>query len=275
MLEIKRVAIIGGAGQMGRWFSKFFMKQGCSVVISGRRMSQCLKAKREMGVDVAKTSREAIMNADLIVISVMVDRFEKAVQEIAPHIKEKQMVIDVTSVKQFPVRIMHRHIRHGTILGTHPMFGPTANVQGQNIILTPTNPRESALASRLGAYLKRKGFRITVMTPKEHDEMVGVILSLTHFVGFVTADTWKKLGIHRFMGTSSTSFRFLKSFVDSIVESSPELYSYLQVHIPNAHRAERLFVERSRVWSDLATRKKEKELVRMMSDLRSYLDRLD
>jgi len=271
MFNPKRVAIIGGAGQMGRWFAKFFKDQGCSVVISGRRWSRCLKVSREFGVGAEKSHRDAIRGADLIIISVMADRIGAVAREIGQCVPDGQMVIDVTSVKELPVKVMHRYLRRATVLGTHPMFGPSAATKGQNIVLTPTNNKERAFASKLGAYLRSRGFRITVMSPKVHDEMIGAMLSLTHFVGFVTADTWRALGIGRFMKSSSTSFRFLKSFVESIVGSSPELYSYLQVSVPSAHRAERIFVERSRAWNRMASSGDSRSLIKRMSELEKYL----
>ncbi|MCL4365294.1 prephenate dehydrogenase/arogenate dehydrogenase family protein [Candidatus Marsarchaeota archaeon] len=146
---------------------------------------------------------------------------------------------------------MHRYIKHGAILGVHPMFGPSAEATGQNITLTPTNGKEARLSSAMGHYLGPKGFRTLVMSPRKHDEMMGTVLFLTYFVGFVTADSWKLLRIQRFSGSSSTSFRFLMPFVSSIVESSPELYVYLQVSVPSACRADRLFVSRAKEWSGL------------------------
>ena len=76
------------------------------------------------------------------------------------------------------------------------------------------------------------------------------------------------------MKTTSTSFRFLKSFVQSIVDSSPELYSYLQVGVPNAYTIEKLFVKKSKEWSQLTRSKNEKKLERRMSALAKYVSKL-
>ncbi len=274
MLSPKRIAIIGGAGQMGRWFSKFFVGQGCSVVISGRRWSQCLKARRDLGVDAKRDHRDAIKGADLIIISVMADRVGTVAREIGPYVQDGQTVIDITSVKELPVRMMHRYIKHGTVLGVHPMFGPSAEAAGQNMILTPTNGKEARLSSALGHYLRKRGFRTLVMSPRKHDEMIGAVLSLTHFIGFVTADSWKLLRVQRFSGSSSTSFRFLMSFVSSIVESSPELYAYLQVSVPSAYGADRLFMLRAKEWGGLVRSGNKAELIRRMSGLRRYMKSL-
>lgn len=270
-----RVAIIGGYGQMGRWFSEFYMKKGDKVVISGRDMKKCMRVKKELGVDVAKTNAEAVRNADMVIISVMVDDFEKVVKQIAPYVKKGQKVIDITSVKEEPVRIMHKYLKNADVLGTHPMFGPGAKAKGQNFILTPTNQKERRFAKRFGGFLRASGFNVVKTSPKRHDRSVGVVLSLTHFVGFVTGDTWKELEADKLIGLSSTSFKFLKQFVKSIVDSSPELYSYLQMNVPSVPYAESAFMRRSKIWADMARKGKRKEFMSRMKELKRYINSLE
>ncbi len=259
---------------MGQWFSKFFMLQGCKVTISSRGYAKCARVASRIGVSAAKSNIDAIKGADLVIISVMMQNFENTVEEISKHLERGQIVIDVTSVKVAPVKIMHRYIKENLVLGTHPMFGPSAEAKGQNFILTPVNGKEKAFALQFSKYLKSKGFNAILMAPSKHDQMIGAVLSLTHFVGFVTGDTWKELRIHKFINTSSTSFRFLKSFVESVVDSSPELYSYLQVGVPGAYSVEKLFVKKSLEWSELTRSKNQKKLERKMSVLRKYVSKL-
>ena len=152
-----RVAIIGGSGKMVRWFANFLLKDDKEVVLTGRNESKLLDAKRELGVEVA-TNAEAVWWADVILISVPIDNFEPVVQELQPYIRPKQIVIDITSIKVFPVEIMHKHIKSGLTLGTHPMFGPGArSVAKQNFVLTPTNEEEKALYPADVEYLSQVG----------------------------------------------------------------------------------------------------------------------
>ena len=274
MFNPKRVAIIGGYGLMGQWFSRFFSRKGCSVVISGRSGSKCARVAKKLGVQAASSNKDAIKGADLIVLSVMADRLDGVLKEISAHLEEGQRVIDITSVKSVPVKLLHKYVRKNIALGTHPMFGPSAQAKGQNFILTPTSGKERAFANDLSAYLKRSGFNVIFMSPKKHDNMIGAMLSLTHYVGFVTGDTWRSLKIHKFMTTSSTSFRFLESFVKSIVDASPELYSYLQVGVPNVHKVENEFARISREWAELTRRKDRKRLKSRMYRIERYLSRI-
>ncbi|MFH1651415.1 MAG: prephenate dehydrogenase/arogenate dehydrogenase family protein, partial [Chloroflexota bacterium] len=184
-----KVAIIGGSGKMGRWFARQLKQDGYEVVISGRDPQKLHAAGSELGVATADNV-SAARQADVILLSVAIDSLTDVVRELGPHITPEQAVIDVTSVKEMPVTAMHQHLRTAKILGTHPLFGPGAKgLSGQNFALTPTGEAEKVLAAKVTQYLREKGAQVTVMTPREHDAMMTVILGLAHFIAIVSADT--------------------------------------------------------------------------------------
>ena len=267
-----RVAIIGGSGKMGRWFANFLLKDGKEVVITGRNESKLLDAKQELGVEVA-TNAEAVKRADVILISVPIDNFESVVQELQPYIHPKQVVIDITSIKVFPVEIMHKYIKTGLTLGTHPMFGPGArSMAKQNFILTPTNEGERALAQRISEYLLTRGARVTLMTPQEHDEMMAVILGLSHFSAIVSADTLLSLGrLKQREAISGTTYKLLLTLVESVISEDPEFYASLQMSLPNMTKIEELFQGSSKTWAELVKNKDRRQFVHRMNILRDKL----
>src|SRR3989304_5604871 len=106
------VAIIG-AGRMGRWFTKFFLDQGFSVIVSSRSKEKLLKIKNEFGVETTTDNATAVKNADRVLICVSIENFEDAVKEIHSYVKPNQIVMDICSIKESPVNIMHRYIRSG------------------------------------------------------------------------------------------------------------------------------------------------------------------
>ncbi len=267
-----RVAIIGGSGKMGRWFANSLLKDGKEVVITGRNESKLLDAKRELGVEVA-TNAEAIKQADVILVSVPIDNFESVVQELQPYINPKQVVIDITSVKVFPVEIMHKHIKTGLTLGTHPVFGPGArSMAKQNFILTPTNEEERALAQRVREYLLTRGARVTLMAPQEHDEMMAVILGLSHFIAIVSADTLLSLGgLKKSDAISGTTYKLLLTLVGSVISENPEFYASLQMSLPDMTKIEELFQRSSKTWAELVKSKDRRQFVHRMNILRDKL----
>ena len=86
-----KIAVIGGAGKMGRWFAEFLSKDGKEIVISGRNREKLLEVKRQLGVEVAGMV-EAVQGADYIIISVPIESLEEVASGIAPHLRLFQLV---------------------------------------------------------------------------------------------------------------------------------------------------------------------------------------
>ncbi|MFC2022018.1 prephenate dehydrogenase [Chloroflexota bacterium] len=269
-----KVAIIGGSGKMGRWFANFLLKDGKQVIITGRNEKKLLEAREQLGVEVS-TSIEAVKSADVVLISVPIDNFEKVVRQLQPYLHPKQVVIDITSIKVFPVETMHKYLKAELVLGAHPMFGPGAkDILNQNFVLTPTNDKETALAEKVKQYLEARGARVTLMTPQEHDEMMAVILGLSHFIAIVSADTllgFDKLKQMEAIG--GTTYKVLVMLIESVISEDPELYASLQMHLPKLAEIEELFQRSSKTWADIVKNKDKQEFIRRMNALKDKLEK--
>ncbi len=255
---------------MGRWFANFLLKDGNEVVITGRNEKKLLEARQQLGVEVA-TNVEAVKSADAVLISVPIDNFEEVVEHISPYTHPEQVIVDITSIKVPPVETMHKHIKTGLVLGTHPLFGPGArDIANQNFVLTPTNDREETLAQKIKEYLEAKGARITLMTPQEHDEMMTVILGLSHFIALVSADTllsFDKLKQTEAIG--GITYKVLLTFIESVISEAPELYASLQMSLPNMTEVEKLFQSRAKLWADLVKNKDKQKFAERMNILKN------
>ncbi len=271
-----KVAIIGGSGKMGRWFANFLLKNGNEVIIIGRNEKKLLEAKRQLGVEIA-TNVEAVKSSDAILLSVPIDNFEEVVEQLSPYIQPKQVIIDITSIKVRPVEVMHKHIKTGTVLGAHPVFGPGAkDILNQNIVLTPTNEKETTLAQKIREYLETRGARVTLMTPGEHDEMMSVILGLSHFIAIVSADTLLSFDKLREMRTiGGSTFKVLLTLVESVISEDAEFYASLQMNLPNMAHVEKLFQRSSKTWADLVDNKDRQKFVDRMKVLGDRLKKDD
>jgi len=268
-----RVAIIGGAGKMGRWFAKFLLKDGKEVVISGRNEKKLLEAKRQLGVEVA-SNVEAVKSADAVLLSVPIESFEEVAAQISPHIQPRQIVVDISSIKVFPVETMHKHLKTRLVLGVHPLFGPGAeSVANQNFVLTPTNDEERALAQKIRKYLEARGGRVSLMTPREHDEKMAIVLGLSHFIAIVSADTLLSSDLRQTEAISGITYKVLLTLVESVLSEDPELYASLQMNLPNITEIEKLFQRKAKVWADLVKNKDRQKFVRQMKILRDKLEK--
>ena len=271
-----KIAIIGGSGNMGRWFARYLTKEGKQVIITGRNQEKLLSAGKELGIPTA-INTEAVKQADIVIISVPLDTFESVVKEIAPYTRQKQIIVDVTSLKSQPVEIMHRHITKGIVLGTHPVFGPGAkDIAKQNFVLTPTNKDETALADNIKQQLEDRAAIVSIMTPQAHDEIMTVVLGLAHFIAIVSADTL--LSFDKFQEMKKiggTTFKVLYTLIESVVSEDPQLYASLQMNFPNIRNVETLFQTNTEIWADMVRNKDKQKFAQRMDSLREKLGRTD
>jgi prephenate dehydrogenase len=266
-----KTAILG-AGKMGVWFAKFCKENGEQVILSDRKKEKLTKLGKELGVETADFV-DAVKKADNIVICVSIDAFEEIVKKIAPSVREEQTVVDICSIKEQPVSIMHQYIKKGLILGTHPVFGPgSPSVKHKAYILTPTNAREQAFAEKYKGWLEEVGARVFIMSPKKHDELMSIVLGLPHFVGLVACATL--LEQPDFLETkkvAGTTYRMLFTLAEATALENPELFSSLQFSLPEMEEIENLFIEKAREWLRLIKQKDPRAIAARMDALKLKL----
>jgi len=244
------------------------------VIISGRTGSKVSAVRQELGVETASNT-EAVRGADVILLSVPIESFEDVVIELAPHIRSKQVVVDVTSVKAMPVAAMHRHLKTKKVLGTHPLFGPGAEgIAGQNFVLTPTNDEEIKFAGKVRDYLETRGGRVSLMTPEEHDDKMTVILGLAHFIAVVSADTLvSSQKDHQPTTLGGVTYKVLLTLVESVISENPELYASIQMNLPGVPDIEALFQKKVAAWAQMVKRKDREMFIRQMKSLKNRLEK--
>ena len=270
-----KTAILG-AGKMGVWFVKFCKENGEQVILSDRKKEKLAKLGKELGVETADFV-DAVKKADNVIICVSIDAFEEVVKKIAPSVREGQTVVDICSVKEQPVKIMHQHIKKGLILGTHPVFGPgSKSVKHKAYILTPTDAKERVFAEKYKGWLEKVGARVFIMSPRKHDELMSVVLGLPHFVGLVACDTL--LGQANFLETkkvAGTTYRMLFTLAEATALETPDLYASLQTSLPEMGKIEAQFIAKAEEWLSLVKRKDSAAIVKKMAELKAKLVKLD
>ena len=266
-----KTAIIG-AGKMGVWFARFCKENGEQVILSSRKKEKLTKLGKEIGVETANLVG-AVEKADNVIICVSINAFEEVVKKIAPSVREGQTVVDICSIKEQPVAIMHQHIKKGLVLGTHPVFGPgSPSVEHKAYILTPTNAKEEAFAEKYKMWLEKVGARVFIMSPKKHDELMSVVLGLPHFIGLVACDTLlEQTDYSETKSVAGTTYRLLFTLAEATALENPELFSSLQFSLPEMKKIESLFIEKAQEWLRLITQKDPEAIAVKMEDLKSKL----
>lgn len=272
-----KVAIIGGSGNMGRWFARFLLQEGYEVIITGRNEGKLLEARQQLGVEGTTDNVAVVKNAQAILVSVPIDNFEAVIEQIGPYTRPEQVIIDITSIKASPVAAMHKHIKLGSVLGAHPLFGPGAkDIANRSFVLTPTNKEETALAQKVKEYLETRGARVILMRPDEHDEIMAVVLGLSHFIAIVSADTLLSFDRLKQMEiVSGITFKLLVTLTESVISENPELYASLQTNLPKLAEIERLFQDKVNTWADLVESKDQQEFARKMKSLKGRFNKIN
>lgn len=206
-----KAGIIGGTGRMGRLFVPVFERAGYDVLVSGRKT--------------ALPNTELARQCDLVVVSVPIRDTVRVIEEIAPLLREDQLLCDLTSLKVRPVVAM---LKSGAqVIGLHPMFGPTvSSLKGQTIVACPARA-DPARVEALLAVFRNEGATCTITTPEDHDRMVAIVQGLTHFVTLCMADTVRRLGvdIRATQAFTSPVYQIELSLVGRLLSQDPSLYA--------------------------------------------------
>jgi len=270
-----RIAVIG-AGKMGVWFASYFLDKGYDVVLADRKKEK-LENLKDLLVDLTTNFQEAVADADQIYLCVSINAIEEVVKTISPVLHEGQVVMDIASIKDAPVKTMHQHIKGATVLGTHPVFGPGSHgLKNKTYILTPINPEEQKFADQFTQWLEKQGANVFTMTPKKHDELMSIVLGLPHFLGLVALETlMEQQNLSETKKVAGTTYRMLFTLAEATALETPDLYASLQTTLPDLGRIEELFIDRAQEWLSLIKKKDSAAIVERMEQLKVKLKETD
>lgn len=214
----RTVAIVGGHGKIGALLARLFADLGHRVLIAD--------------LDTSLRPVDAASAADVVVISVPIDRTEAVIREVGPHVREDALLMDVTSLKEAPMRAMLESTR-ASVLGTHPMFGPSVHtLQGQRVVLC--RGRGDAWADWVAHTFSARGLVVTETTPQQHDRAMSVVQVLNHFQTQVLGLTLARLGIplEESLRFTSPSYLLELYVVARHFAQSPGLYGPIEMRNP-------------------------------------------
>lgn len=206
-----RIGIVGGLGEMGSLFAKFFQDQGYTVSIADLATSV--------------TGRDLAESSDILLFSVPLHRSEEIIREIVPLTRPHQLIMDLTSLKVGPVREMLAS--PASVVGLHPMFGGrVSSFVGQTLVACPVRipgPDWKRLKERFLA----AGLLVKECTPEYHDRMMSIIQVLFHMTTMLTGHVLRELGVDiaETMDYTSPSYRLEMNILGRMFAQNPALYS--------------------------------------------------
>lgn len=211
--------LIVGLGLLGGSYARGLSEKGYYVEAITKNQEDCDYAlEHEM---VKKCSiepdEEMIKNADVIIFALYPDVFLEWIEKHGDKIKPGTVITDVTGVKECIVdKIQTMLPPMVEFISAHPMAGREVYgiknsderiFYGANYLVVPTKrntPEGIEACKRIGEIL---GFgRITEISPEGHDEMIGFVSQLTHFIAVSLMNCYEHERLERY---TADSFRDL------------------------------------------------------------------
>ncbi|MBT07372.1 MAG: cyclohexadienyl dehydrogenase [Rhodospirillaceae bacterium] len=191
-----RVALIG-AGLIGSSLGRAIrQEQLAKSVAAYSRRSDTRERLSHLGIvdNVAKSIKEAVDDADLIIISVPVGASEDVAKKLGPHIKPGAIVTDTGSVKEAVIRAVVPHLPNSAnfvpghpIAGTEnsgPEAGFASLFEGRWCVITPTNDTNQSAIDKVTNLWQRMGSKVDIMSAAHHDKVLAITSHIPHLIAF-------------------------------------------------------------------------------------------
>ncbi|OUR96404.1 hypothetical protein A9Q84_08615 [Halobacteriovorax marinus] len=177
-------------------------------------------------------SLEEVCKSKILILCVPISSIENIAKEISPFVSIDTLVMDVCSVKVYPMDKLRKHLpKEVEILGTHPMFGPDSaakSLYGCKIVLCKDNVCEEKFKNIKG-YLESHGLKVIVATAHEHDKQIAQSLILTHTIGRTLMDMNSTS-----MEIDTKGYRRLLKILETVENDSVQLFEDMNKYNPYA-----------------------------------------
>ena len=187
--------LIVGIGLIGGSYAKALRKKGFYVTAITNEQSSIDYALKEKIIDegYAYVNEDAVKNAQLVVFALYPNVFIQWIKDFGHLFSQGTLLTDVTGVKGCIVYEIQKLLAPGVeFIAAHPMAGREVYgvensddriFEGANYIVVPTEKNTPDAIETCKDLGKVMGFStVSVLSPKEHDEMIGFVSQLTHCI---------------------------------------------------------------------------------------------
>lgn len=214
-----------GYGRFGRLAARYIAPDARVVVHDPRRAARIPAGNRIRRGTLAQAAAQPF-----VVLAVPVSSLRGVLRNIAPLLIPGALVMDVCAVKMLPMRWMKEILpRSVSLLGTHPLFGPdsdSGSLRGQRMVICPARISPALLRSLRRAALRR-GLRVHLMTPREHDRLMADTLLASQYAGRLIAAAGVR--VHAW---STGSYEHLRALVTIAENDTLELFQDMMRYNP-------------------------------------------
>ena len=187
--------LIVGLGLIGGSYARALKRLGYHVTAIDTRKEAIDYALENHIIQDGYTevTEEVVSSADAVIFGLYPKVFLEWIDKYQQWFKPGAMLTDVTGVKSCVVYEIQDKLRDDVeFIGSHPMAGREVYgvensddgiFRGANFIITPTEKNSPQSIRWIGSLGRILGFsRISVLSPEEHDEMIGYLSQLTHCI---------------------------------------------------------------------------------------------
>jgi len=213
------VAVVGAAGKMGSWFTSYFALRGLNVSVYDINQKML---KTPPDVKVQTSLLDCVEDADLVLVSVPVQKTPQAVKECTKNMKDGAIIAEISSVKDKTFAALKKTPINLRPLCIHPMFGPGASKKVNiRVLLVPV--RNEKIELKIANEIFENANVMVLPNAKQHDKSIAMVLGLTYFANIVFAKVMSSSNISMLKQVSGTTFGLQSLIAESIFTEEPEL----------------------------------------------------
>lgn len=219
-MKNKTIGIIGIKGKYGQWLQNFFENFGYKVIGSD--------------LETRLSNKDVVEKSDVVVFSIPMRSTVGIIKELTSFSREEQLWLDVTSLKDAPIRAMLES--KASVIGLHPMVSPASKTwKGQTVVLCPARVTEKWLEWTKKILKESKG-EVLISNPKDHDKQMIFVQALPHASQLIMAAVLRSMSadIDESLKYTSPIYRMSLNMVGRILAQNPNLYADIQMLNPNS-----------------------------------------
>ena len=192
--------LIAGLGLIGGSFALALRDRGIADEILGVEKSDenAAEALRLGLADRIVTLEECVPQADLVVLATPVDTIPLMAVKALNHVTDRQVVMDMGSIKAELCEVISMHARRGRFVAAHPMWGteysgPRAAQHGaftgRNAVLCEAERSDADALATVERIFRTLDVPVVYMGAEEHDLHAAYVSHISHVTSFALALT--------------------------------------------------------------------------------------
>ena len=216
----KKISIIGGAGKMGTWFTKYFANNEENLVFVFDKKRPYVR--KFENVTYCNTLKQCVQDADYVIITVSIDDIPSVIRETATFMKRGSTLLEISSLKKNILKSLKALPNFIIPVSIHPMFGPGAKgLEDSKILIVPT--RRVSLEKRKLRSIMGDAQIMVIKSAFKHDKLMALILGLVYYSNLVMAAVISRESFPNLKKYSGTTFTLQSILFHSILIDEPSL----------------------------------------------------